>query len=139
MHNKLPLRVTLLLWLVLILTAWNVLRLWTSIAWHNVLVEYSAQPGPILVDLAAAIWVAVGFAVIWGIWRNKPWTAKLLLWATTGYTIWYWAERLIWQAPRPNWPFAVILNLLALILIIFATRSLAREAYDRKPPTQKAE
>ncbi len=42
--SKPPFRVTLLLWLVLFLTAWNALRLWTALAWHNVLNEFSAQP-----------------------------------------------------------------------------------------------
>ncbi|MBK8821894.1 MAG: hypothetical protein IPN58_04580 [Anaerolineales bacterium] len=44
--NKLPLRVTLLLLMVLSLTTWNALRLWTSLAWQNVLNEFSVQPSP---------------------------------------------------------------------------------------------
>lgn len=85
-----------------------------------------------ITTISSAIWAAVGILLLWGIWQNKAWTAKLLLGAAAGYTVWYWCERLIWQAPRPNWPFAVIVNLVLLIFILFTTKSLAREAYERK-------
>jgi len=137
--SRLPFRVTLLLWLVLILTVWNVIRLWTSLSWREVLVEYAARPDPVLAGLVAAIWVMIGSLIIWGIWQNKPWTVKLLLGAAVTYSAWYWIERLIWQSARPNWPFAVILNLMVLIFTIFAAKPLSREAYDRKSPNQKAE
>jgi hypothetical protein len=139
MMIKLPFRVTLLLWLVLILTAWNALRLWTSLAWHNVLIEFSARPAPLIITTVSLVWIVTGIAIVWGIWQNKEWTSKLLLGSAVGYTIWYWSERLLWQEPRPNWPFAVILNLALLVFIIFATKSLAREAYERQPPHQKIE
>jgi hypothetical protein len=139
MKNKLPFRVTLLLWLVLILMAWNALRLWTSLTWYSVLTEFSARPGPLIIASAGLLWVVTGLTLLWGIWQNKKWTAKLFVGSAAGYTIWYWGERLIWQEPRPNWPFAVILNLVVLIFIIFATKSLAREAYEQQPPHQTTE
>ena len=130
--SKPPFRVTLLLWLVLFLTAWNALRLWTAISWFNVLNEYSASPNPAITAFSGAFWVAIGIILIWGIWQRKPWTVKLLLGATAGYTVWYWSERLFWQSPHPNWPFAVIVNLALIIFILFTTRPLTREAHERK-------
>lgn len=130
--NRSVFRVTLVLLLVLTLTAWNALRVWTSLAWRNVLNEFSAPSIHMITTISSAIWAAVGILLLWGIWQNKAWTAKLLLGAAAGYTVWYWCERLIWQAPRPNWPFAVIVNLVLLIFILFTTKSLAREAYERK-------
>ena len=130
--SKIPFRVTLLLWLVLFLTAWNTLRLWTAIAWHNVLNEYSASPNPAITAISGAIWMITGVILLWGIWQKKAWTAKLLLGASAGYTVWYWSERLLWQSPHPNWPFAVIVNLVLIIFILFTTRSLTREAHERK-------
>ncbi|HND47971.1 MAG TPA: hypothetical protein PLL95_05380, partial [Anaerolineales bacterium] len=55
----------------------------------------------------------------------------LLLGAAAGYTVWYWSERLIWQNPRPNIPFTIVINFACLIVIYFASKSLSREAYER--------
>jgi hypothetical protein len=135
--KKIPLRVTLLLWLVLTLSAWNALRLWTALAWHNVLDEFSAQPSSTIIAISGAVWMVTGIILIWGIWQKRAWAAKLLLGASAGYTIWYWSERLIWQTPHPNWLFAVIVNLALLVFILFTTRSLTREAHERKIENQK--
>jgi hypothetical protein len=124
-------RVTLLLWLVLFLTAWNALRLWTAIAWHNVLNEFSAQPTTITA-ISGAIWMLTGIILLWSIWQKKAWAAKLLLGVAAGYTVWYWCERLFWQNPHPNWPFAVIVNLVLIFFILFTTKTLTREAHERK-------
>src|SRR3990172_8559710 len=113
--NKPPFRVTLLLLLVLFLTVWNGLRLWTAIAWHNVLNEFSAQPISTITAVSGAIWMMIGIILLWSIGQKKTWAAKLLLGTSAGYTVWYWSERLIWQNPHPNWPFAVIVNLVVLI------------------------
>ena len=129
--NKIPFRATLLLWLVLSLTAWNALRLWTAIAWHNVLDEFSVEP-TMTTAVSGAFWMVTGIILLWSIWQKKAWAAKLLIGAAAGYTVWYWSERLIWQNPHPNWPFTVIVNLVLIIFILFTTKSLTREAHERK-------
>ncbi len=131
--SKLPFRVTLLIWLVLSLTAWNALRLWTSLAWRNALLEFSTRPNPMVITASSLMGIITGLILIWGIWQNKNWTVKLLLGAAVGYSVWYWTERLIWQQPRPNWLFAVIVNLVLFAFVLFCSRSLTREAYERKP------
>lgn len=128
---KRPPSVTLALWLVLILTAWNALRTWTSITWQAVLLEYSIRMSPVIGTIVGLLWFIIGGILAFGIWRKKAWGAKLLIGAAAGYTVWYWSERLIWQNPRPNVPFAVVMNLVGLLVIFFAWRSLSREAYER--------
>jgi len=137
--NKPSLRVTLLLWLVLTLSAWNGLRLWTSLAWHNVLDEFSAQPSSTVIAVSGAIWMVTGIILIWGIWQKKAWAANLLIGASAGYSIWYWSERFIWQTPHPNWLFAVIVNLALLVFIQYTTKLLTREAHERKNENPKIE
>jgi hypothetical protein len=137
--NKQPFRVTLLLLLVLILTIWNLLRVWTSLAWSEVLNEFSSQPSSIIITVSGAIWMFAGIFILWGIWQKKAWMAKLLLGAAAGYTVWYWSERLVWQRPHPNWPFAVIVNLVLLGFILFTIKSLSREAYEQKNENPKSE
>jgi hypothetical protein len=130
--NKLPFRVTLLYILVLTLSAWNGLRLWTVLAWQDILNEFSASPTPIITAISSAIWMVMGIILVWSIWQKKTWASKLLIGAATGYTIWYWSEPLIWQSPHPNWLFAVIVNLALFIFILFNIKSLSREAYEQK-------
>jgi hypothetical protein len=137
--NKPPLRVTLLLLLVLSLIIWNGLRLWTSLAWRDALNEFSARESPAVMAVSGATWIVVGIILFWAVWQRKAWSAKLLLGAAAVYTVWYWCERMVWQNPHPNWPFAVIVNLAALVFILFNIKPLSREAYERKSENQKAE
>ncbi len=137
--SKRPFRVTLLLWLVLILTTWNFIRFWTALAWREVLNEFSSQPASAIITVSGAVWMFIGIFILWSIWQRKAWAAKLLLGASAGYTVWYWSEWLIWQNPHPNWPFAVIVNLVLLGFILFTTKSLSREAYEQKNENPKPE
>jgi NADH:ubiquinone oxidoreductase subunit 6 (subunit J) len=104
---------------VLILTIWNLLRVWTSLAWSEVLNEFSSQPSSIIITVSGAVWMFAGIFILW--------------------SIWYWSERLIWQRPHPNWPFAVIVNLVLLGFILFTIKSLSREAYEQKNENPKSE
>ena len=127
-----PFPVTLMLWLVLIIIIWNILRVWTSMAWKNVLIEFSASIPPITSAILGGIWVVVGCFLYWGIWQGKAWAGKMLLGTAACYTIWYWSERLFFHNPRPNVIFAVIVNLGLLIPILFANKSLSREMNEQK-------
>jgi hypothetical protein len=135
--NKLPIRVTLLYVLVLTLSAWNGLRLWTVLAWHQVLDEFSANPTSEVVAVSSVIWMVTGIILLWSLWQKKAWATKLLLGASAGYSVWYWSEHLIWQTPHPNWLFAVIVNLALLAFILFTTKLLSREAHERKNENPK--
>ena len=92
----------------------------------------------LVLDIKSWIWTLAGL-LAWAIWRERPWAKNLLFGVTAGYTIWYWSERLVWQMPRPNWPFAVILNLVLIVFIIFTTKSPTREAYERESEHQQVE
>ncbi len=117
--KKLTLRETLLLLLVLSLIIWNSLRLWTALAWREVLSEFQASPPPAIIAVSAAIWVVTGSILFWVLLTKKPWSWKMLLGAAAAYSVWYWIERLAWHQPHPNWTFAVVVNLLALAIILF--------------------
>lgn len=132
MFSKLPFRSIILLCLVLLFTSWNLLRAWTAFAWQDLLNEFSSRPSSLVIMMSGMIWALTGVLLIWSIWQGKAWTRKLLLGAAAGYSVWYWAGRLFWQIPRPNWPFAVILNLVLIIFIIYLTKSPLREAHERE-------
>lgn len=130
--EKRPFPVTLTRWMVLIMIIWNAIRAWTAFAWSDILKEFFYAPGPIVSGVIGGIWAIIGMVLYWGIWRKKGWDRKLLIGVAAGYTVWYWGERLMWQNPRPNLVFAVIANLVVLIVVIITTKSLSREAYERK-------
>lgn len=132
MFSKFPFRVTLLLCLVLLFTTWHILQIWTALAWRDILSNLSAQPAVWIIVLSGIVWTLTGVFLIWSIWQGKAWAKILLFGSTAGYTVWYWGKQLIWQIPRPNWLFAVILNLLLIIFIIYTTKLPTREAYERE-------
>ena len=136
---KRPFPVTLSIWLVLILASWNALRAWTSIAWQDVLTEFSVQMPPTLSAFASTLWLIIGITILMGVWQKKAWSKNLLLGAAAGYTVWVWSERLVWQNPRQNILFVVIINLACLIVIYFASKSLSREAYERNTENPEIE
>ena len=114
-HSKLPFRITLLLWLVLIITAWNIIRLITSITWHGILNTYAPRPGPIYIGVTGAIWTLAGLFVLLGFVRGAKWTRMVLVLASLGYAIWDWADKLFIQAQlRANWPFDLLTTIILL-------------------------
>ncbi|MCE7859456.1 MAG: hypothetical protein DYG86_06680 [Chloroflexi bacterium CFX2] len=131
--------VTLTLWLVLTLAIWNAVQAWTSISWREVLLEYAVRQ-PLMVGIfAGGFWFIIGLVLAWGIWRDKAWSTKLLPVAAAGYIFWYWVERLLWQNPRPNAPFVVVIHIASAILIYYSLKSMSREAYERNTENQKIE
>jgi hypothetical protein len=125
--------------MVLILTVWNLLRLWTSLAWSEALTEFSARLSPTVSAVIGGAWAAIGVIVWWAIWQRKVWAGKMLLGAGAGYVVWFWSERFFFQNPRPNAWFAVIVHLGILVIIFLASKSLSREAYERTTETPKTE
>jgi uncharacterized membrane protein (UPF0136 family) len=123
--------VTLTLIVVLMLTAWNLIKAWTALTWRDILVEFSIRIKPELTAVISIIWVVAGLILIWGILQKKVWSKKLLIATATGYVVWFWSERLIWQSQKTNLVFAIIINIILLIIIYFGTKSLSREAYER--------
>ena len=116
MPARRPFGVTLLLWLVLSLSAWGAIRLLGTLRWWSVLSEFGARLSPLFLSITGTIWVLVGLALLWGLFTGKPWSrlgipVAIFLWAME-----YWAERLFFQSPRANIPFALIATVLLFVL-----------------------
>jgi len=137
---KFSFQVTLVLWLVLILTAWNTVRLATGIFWHDTLKMYTPHPGPAYIAVTGALWALIGLFLLWSWWNRKPYMRTALLVASGLYTAWNWADRLFVQTEvRANWPFDLLITIILLIYInavVFNPKNLnyfQRESYERKP------
>ncbi|HXQ34512.1 MAG TPA: hypothetical protein VN843_10915 [Anaerolineales bacterium] len=120
MLSQRPFGVTLLLWMVLSLSAWGAIRLLAALRWWDVLNEFNASLGPLYLSITGAGWCVVGIALLWSMWDAKAWSrvailASILLWLAE-----YWIERIFFQAPRANLPFALILSVL-LLAVTFAS------------------
>ncbi len=126
-----PFRVTLLLWLVLTVTAWNAIRAWTALSWRSTLLEFNSSPGALFLGISGLFWFILGITLLYGILGRKGWARALLLCSIIGYLVFYWMERLIWEDPRLNWPLALIAQLLLVMFIIFTSAALTREAHVR--------
>jgi len=114
---KRPFSVTILLWLVLSLTAWSGLRLASAIQWWGTLLEFASPPGPLYIAISGGIWLIVGIGLLWGMWQAKAWIRTALLGAGAGFSVWYWCDRLLLQTLRENWPFALAASVLLLIVL----------------------
>lgn len=114
---KRPFSVTILLWLVLSLTVWSGLRLYSALRWWSTLTEFASPPGPYYIAVSGGIWLMVSILLLWGMWQAKAWARYALLGAGAALTVWYWSDRLLLQRPSGNWPFALLSTVLLLIVL----------------------
>lgn len=114
MPRKRPFGVTLLLWLVLTLSAWGVVRLFAALRWWNVLNEFGARLSPLYLSITGAGWAVVGGVLLWSLFSGKPWTRWAIPIAILLWLIGYWIERLFFESPRANLYFALIVSILLL-------------------------
>lgn len=120
MFRSRPFGVTLLLWLVLSLSAWGAVRLIAALRWWNLLNEFEARLSPLYFSITGAGWMVVGAVLLWGVFRRYMWT----YWAIpVSFTLWivqYWIERVFFQSPRANISFALLLTTLLFILTLLS-------------------
>lgn len=134
-----PFRVSLLLSLLMLFTAWNVLRAQNALARGALFLQYGGLRAFLPAALGGIFWALAGIFLLWSVFKWKRWAGKACRLAAAAYLAFYWAERLLLQAPRPNWMFAVIVQVTLFVFILFATKSLLREAYEREPQNPKVE
>ena len=136
--NRRPFRVTLFLWLVLLLTVWNGIRVWTAVAWGAALTGFLPGSARVYIALSGALWLLLGFVVLLAVLCRYRWTAVIVRGAAAAYTGWYWLDRWLSQEMWSNWPFALVLNILGLAFAAFASMALTEEAYERRTQAQEA-
>lgn len=141
-EKRRPFGVTLLLWMVLILSAWGVVRLIAALRWWVVLTEFGPSLSPLYLSVTGAGWGVVGGVLLSGILRRKKWAAPgavafILLWL-----IEYWIERIFFQSERANLPFVLSSSILVVgIVVILAnlprTKSFFAKSEEHEQPVEK--
>ena len=144
MPPRRPFSVTLLLWLVLMLTAWGAIRFHAAIRWWVVLYEFEARLSPLYIAVTGAGWGIAGCILVWGILRRKSWMRTAVLASTFGWLVEFWVERVVFESPSPNLPFAAAASCLLIGVIIVttfhsATRYYLTRSEDYEQPDQHPE
>jgi hypothetical protein len=116
MPRKRPFGVTLLLWLVLSLTAWGAVQLFAALRWWDVLNEFGARLSPLYLSITGAGWVVAGAALLWGLFSGKPWTRWAIPVSIFLRLMEYWIERTFFESPRENLLFALMASILLLTI-----------------------
>jgi len=140
MLRKRPFGVTLLLWLVLSLSAWGTIRLFAALRWWDVLYEFEARLSPLYLSITGAGWAVAGAVLLWSLFSAKPWARTAILISAFLFLTEYWVERIVFETSRANLPFALITSVLLLTITfacafnrktrIFLTRSEEHEQPD---------
>jgi len=120
-----PFGVTLLLWMVLSLSVWGLLRFFGAVSWWEVLSQFGARLSPPYLSITGAGWTVVGAVLFWGIFSRKPWAHPAISISIILWLIEYWIERIFFEATRANLLFTILFSvfLLGITLIITASPS----------------
>lgn len=120
MLRRRPFSVTLLLWLVLSLSAWGAVRLFATFRWWSVLNEFETRLSPLYLSITGAGWIVVGGLLLWSLFNGKSWarlaiSISIFLWVAE-----YWVERTFFEAPRANFFFVLIASILLCVVTFFS-------------------
>jgi hypothetical protein len=121
MIRKRPFGVTLLLWLVLMLIAWGVLRFFAALRWWDILLEFKSSLSPVYLSITGAGWVVAGGVLLWRMFTGRSWTRWAILISAMIWLIEYWIERIFFQSPRVDLPFALASTILILSITLVST------------------
>jgi hypothetical protein len=121
MIRKRPFGVTLLLWLVLMLIAWGVLRFFAALRWWDILLEFKSSLSPLYLSSTGAGWVVASGVLLWSMFTGRSWTRWAILISAMIWLIEYWIERIFFQSPRVDLPFALASTILILSITLVST------------------
>ena len=122
MPQKRSFGVTLLLWLVLSLSAWGAVRVLGALRWWKVLNEFGARLNPLYLFTTGVAWIVVGIVLLWSLFGGKLWARLAIPVFVFVWIMEYWIERMFFESPRANFFFALISSIL-LLIVTFATAS----------------
>ena len=141
MPQKRPFGVTMLLWLVLSLSAWGAVRLFAAFRWWNVLNEFGARLSPLYLSITGAGWIVVGGVLLWSVFSGKTWARLGIPISISVWIIEYWVERTFFEASRANFFFALIASILLLTVTLAGafnqkTRKFFIRSEDHEQPNE---
>jgi membrane associated rhomboid family serine protease len=116
-----PINVTLLIFIVLIITASNLTRLArTASQWD--FVSELVYIKPIYLVLSGLVWGLLGVCVVRGLWRPERWSISLAKIGAIAYTAYLWIDRIFigtYRASSKDNLFAFVFSVIILIWIFW--------------------
>lgn len=112
-----PFSVTLLVILVLIVSASHLIRM------VQTLTNWETQTGlmrisPVYLAVSGFFWGVMGLLLALGIWLGTRHAPTLIRFAIPVYSLYYWLDRIFlsgYPERNVNWPFSAVINLLILV------------------------
>lgn len=102
--------------MVLILTAWGVVRFVAAFRWWDVLTEFGSRLSPLYLSITGAGWAVAGGALLVGILRRKKWALPFFISTMLIWLIEYWMERIFFQSTRSNLPFVLTVSIFVIAI-----------------------
>jgi len=93
-----PFSVTLLTWIVLIMSVSNLVKfVQTTIQWNflNQILPFS----PFYLLVSGLTWGTVGLVISWGLWRGLDWAPVGMKLFLIVFTLYYWLDRILLNNP----------------------------------------
>ena len=128
-HPQRPFSVTLLLGLVLILSAWGAVRFTAALQWWNVLNEFDSRLSPVYLAATGIVWCIIGIVLLWGIFFRTAWSRSALIAGMIVWQVELWIERMTLESQVSNLPFALTVSCLFLGAIITLSLHRSTRAY----------
>jgi hypothetical protein len=127
-----PTSVTILAIIVLFITSWFGIRIYSTITNWQILIEFGARPVYILGT--GAFWFLIGLWLFSIIGLQKPYTPQAGSVIAVMYVLWYWIDRLVMQSsPAPNVSFNLIISTFSLaIFIIILNLPVSRSFFNKE-------
>jgi hypothetical protein len=121
MSRKRPFGVTLLLWMVLMLIVWGGTRFIAAWRGWDVLVEFESALSPPYLSITGAVWGVAGCVLLWSMFTGRSWARWAIITSAIIWLLEYWTERIFFQSPRVDLPFAFASTILILSITLICT------------------
>jgi hypothetical protein len=126
-NNPRPPGVVILTGYTLFLVQWNIIRMGNAIFFWDSLKNYGSFP--VYISISGGIWCAAGLLISGGLWKGIPVVWNISYFASAGYFLWYWIDRLFIENPNQNWLFVVFLSSIIFFIYIFILSSRKTRTY----------
>jgi hypothetical protein len=126
-----PASVTILAVVVLSITFWYAIRVYSAIKNWQILTEFGAIPTYILGT--GIFWILAGLWLIAIFWQRKPHAVLIGSGVAVAHFLWYWFDRLIMQpTPAPNVIFSLVGSTLGMAVFLIILNLPASRSFFNK-------
>ncbi len=105
------------MWTVLSLSVWGAARCLAALRSWDVLREFASSLSPLYLAATGAGWCVAGGALLFNILRRRTWARPAVVASLLVWLLEYWVERIFFETPRMNLPFALTGSVAVVIIV----------------------